>query len=238
MAVVGLLLFFATLFVWIPAAAIYFDASERGQSPYLWAILAFVPWLNVIVIVAYLVMRMRTPSSGGVEASTRLAKYLHISVLTYWGLSAFGISVALYAVIHYLRLSRPLQSFDSDPNQALREQIALALSILVIALPALAVHGVLLRRLLARAVEATRSAIDCLQDALSLLLIVLGGTTAALAVVLLVFEVIGRLLRVETGSDDITSSIALAMLPSSTLTILAAWALRRDREVEVVVAEG
>lgn len=232
MAAAAAVLFLGTVFVWVPAAAVYFDASERRQTPYLWGVLALVPWLNVIVVVAYLVRRARAEEEAP-EPSTRLATYLHVAVLTFWGLTAVGVSALLYGVIHYAR-SSAMPARSGEPREVvLRQTVAFALALLVIALPALAGHGVLLARVVRRELATAAGArVQRLEDALGLLLTVLGGLTATLAVVLLVFEGFGRLFDVGGPRSDMPSSAGFSVLPAAVASVVAAFALFPRRAVE------
>lgn len=213
MAGVGAALFFTILLVWVPAAALFFDAAERRQSPYLWGALAVVPFLNVVVVGAYLLLRGRAGEET--TRSTRLVAYLHIGVLTFWALVAVGLNGLFYAPIRFLRSPATPEEYDEPRGAVFRQTLAFALALLVIAIPALTGHLLLLRRSLADTAEAVLPRVGRMNDALGMLLTVLGGLVVTLSVVLLVFEGIGRLLSVGSGSVFLSTIAISALVPAA-----------------------
>ncbi len=227
MGVSGLILFFGAVFVWAPAAWIYFDAVERRQAPYLWAFLALVPWFNLVVLVVYLILRARsgaTAQAGGPD--TRLPVYLHVGVLTFWGLAAVGLSALVYGPLHLLRAYPP--PFDARATDALRTTLAFAMAVLLVSGPALGVHGWLAIRAVRRASAEAAPSLARMADGLRLLLAVLGGLTATVAVVVLVFWGMGVLFRVGELAMEQPTSMAISVLPASILSMVAGlWLLPR-----------
>ena len=131
MGIVDLFLFAGAMFVWAPAVWIYFDSVERRQAPYLWALLALVPWFNLVVLFAYLILRSRgAPAPDPYAPDTRLPVYLHVGVLTLWGLAAVGLSALVFGPLDAVRSHpRPFDEFTIDTLRSVR---AFAVAVLVV----------------------------------------------------------------------------------------------------------
>lgn len=232
MGLIGLFLFLAAVFVWAPAAWIYFDSVQRRQAPYLWAFMALIPWFNLVVLVAYLVLRARsaTPQAALPDTrlpDTRLAVYLHVAVLTFWGLTAVGLTALAYGPLHMLR-EQPTE-FDAPAAETLRQTLAFAVAVLVIAGPALGVH----LWMAARALRADRATIARLADGLRLLLTVLGALTTTLAIVVLIFWGIGLLFQLGEVDMEEPTSLMFSLLPASMLSVAAGlWLLPRGEPAD------
>ena len=212
-------LFFATLLLWAPAVWLYFDAEERGHSAYLWGALALIPFWNVPVIVAYFIVRSRKQPSSSLEYS-RARIYQHVAVVTFWGLVAIAATSVLFGLIRYARAEDSPRLFEEPRDVVLRETLAFAFALLVVAAPAFAVHFAFMRRRLRRAVDvaAERLAMARLQSGLFSLVVVVSGLLATLAAVALVFEGSGRLFDVGNVDRDL-STFGMSVLPVALISI-------------------
>ncbi len=214
---------FFVLLVLVPAAWLYFDAEERGHSAYLWGALALIPVWNIPVIVAYFAVRARKESSPSLEYS-RARIYQHVAVITFWGLVAVGATAVLFGLIRYVRAEDPPLWFDEPRDAVLRETLAFAFALVVVAAPAFAVHFAFMRRRLRRAVEVAteRLSMARLQSALFSLIVVLSGLFATLSAVELVFEGSGRLFDVG-NVDRVLSTFGMSVLPVALISIAVAF---------------
>ena len=212
-------LFFVTLLLWAPAVWLYFDAEERGHSAYLWGALALIPFWNVPVIVAYFIVRARKQPSSSLEYS-RARIYQHVAVVTFWGLVAVAATSVLFGLIRYARAEDPSRLFEEPRDVVLRETLAFAFALLVVAAPAFAVHFAFMRRRLRRAVDvaAERLAMARLQSGLFSLVVVVSGLLATLSAVALVFEGSGRLFDVGNVDRDV-STFGMSVLPVTLISI-------------------
>ena len=219
MAEAGFGLFFVTLLVWAPAVWLYFDAEERGHSAYLWGGLALIPFWNVPVIVAYFVVRARKQPSPSLQYS-RSRIYQHVAVMTFWGLLAVAATSVLFGLNRYARAEDPPLRFEEPRDMVLRETLAFAFALLVVAGPAFAVHFSFMRRRLRRAadVAAERLAMARLQSGLFSLIVVMSGLIATLAAVALVFEGSARLFDVGDVDSDF-STFAISVLPVALISL-------------------
>ena len=227
MAGVGAGLFFVTLLVWAPAAWLYFDAADRGHSSYLWGGLALIPFWNVVVIVAYFIVRSRADKQPGLEYS-RVRIYQHVAVFTFWSLVAVGVASVLFGLIGYARADDPPPFFQEPRGTVLRETLAFASALLVISIPALGVHYAFIERQLRRTTlpSADRQSLARLQSGQFSVLMVLGSIVAALTTVMLVFSVSGRLFDVgelDRGATTFAMSALPVALLSLALTFGAFW---------------
>ena len=212
-------LFFVTLLVWVPAAWLYFDAEERGHSAYLWVVLALIPFWNVPVIVAYFIVRSRKEPSPLLDYS-RARIYQHVAVMTFWGLLAVAATSVLFGLIRYARAEDPPLRFEEPRDVVLRETFAFAFALLVVAVPAFAIHFAFMRRRLTRALGEARERLSMahLQFGLFALIVVLSGLLATLPAVVLVFELSGRLFDVGSVDRD-ASTFAMSVLPVALLSL-------------------
>lgn len=238
MAAAGIGLFFGTLFVWVPAVWVYFDAEERGHSAYLWGALALFPFWNVLVLVGYFIVRAREERPVQYPYS-RGRIYLNVALLTFWGLTAIAIAVAVFGLIDYARTNETVARFATPRGDLLRERLAFAVALSLIAVPVVAVHALLWRRARNEQSEsdAGRAVWTRLASALASVVIVLSGLIAAVAVVGLVFEVVGRLFEVGADLETEVSTFALSVLVpalgSLAIAYAAIWldpAVQRGRE--------
>ena len=220
-------LFFVTLLVWVPAAWLYFDAEERGHSAYLWGVLALIPFWNVPVIVAYFIVRSRKEPSPLLDYS-RARIYQHVAVMTFAGgcdeghresLAVAATSV-LFGLIRYARAEDPPLRFEEPRDVVLRETLAFAFALLVVAVPAFAIHFAFMRRRLTRALGEARERLSMahLQFGLFALIVALSGLLATLPAVVLVFELSGRLFDVGSVDRD-ASTFAMSVLPVALLSL-------------------
>lgn len=222
---VGLGIFFVTLFLWVPAAWVFFDAQERGHSAYLWGALTLM--FSLAVLVVYFIVRSRGVRRQSATYS-RGRIYLHVATMTFWGLAAVGTAVALFGVFQRIGATEDLERFGTslaDRDQTLREALAFGVAILVICLPAVVLHLLLLRRQVARAEGADRLSLARLQSGLFSLLVVLGGllafavfASAVFGVTALAFDVDGQIGR--EGWATILSLLVVSLLSLALATAL------------------
>jgi hypothetical protein len=222
-------LFFGTLFVWVPAVWLYFDADERGHSAYLWGGLALIPFWNIAVLVAYFVVRSRREGPEPFPYS-RGRVYLNVALLTFWGLTAIAVAVVIFGLTDYVRTDSPVPRFETPRGELLRQRIAFSVALTLIAVPALAAHALLWRRARGRQAEtaAGRAVWTSLASALVSVVIVLSGLIATLAAVGLVFEGVARLFDVGGDVDAEFSTFALSVLLPALGSIAIAYALWLD----------
>ena len=218
-------LFFVTLLLWAPAVWLYFDAEERGHSAYLWGGLALIPFWNVPVIVAYFIVRARKEPSPSLEYS-RSRIYQHVAVMTFWGLLAVAAASVLFGLIRYARAEDPPLRFVEPRDVLLRETLAFAFALVVVAGPAFAFHFAFMRRRLRRAAGAAaeRLAMARLQSGLFALVVVMSGLIATLSAVALVFEGSARLFDVGDVDRDL-STFAMSVLPIALISLGFAFAV-------------
>ena len=242
MAAAGAVLFFVTLFVWVPAAWLYFDAEDRGHSAYLWGALALIPFWNVIVIVGYFIVRSRAEAQPGLEYS-RARIYQHVAILTFWGLLAVALTSNLFGLIEYARADDPPPFFEQPRGTQLRETLAFAFALIFVSVPAFIVHyGFVQRRLRQSTLSpAVRHSLARLQVGLFSVLVVLGGLIATLTTVMLVFALSGRLFDVGDLDRDATtfgmSALPVALL-SLALTFAAFWLDGRFQDGRALIREA
>lgn len=222
MSEAAVVIFIFTLFWWVPAAWVYFDAEERGHSGYLWGGLALIWWIPAIVV--YFIVRSRRKGALGF-AYSRGRIYLHVAIVTTWGLAALAASVILWAVTDYYR-SRDDGFPFADPETELRQQLAFGVALLVVAAPALALHLIAWRRGRGRprADDGERLASARLEGGLASLIVALSGPIAALALVVLVLSGIAAVLEAGGVDRDLTT-FALASGVPAAVSLAAAYAL-------------
>lgn len=181
-----------------------------------------------MVLVAYLILRSRSAEPATpVRADTRLPLYLHVAVLTFWGLVAVGLSTLIYGPLHQFRTTLPPE------DTGLRETLAFSTAVLFVSVPALAVHVWLAMRALSRASVAAAPVVGRMADGLRMILIVIGALTATLAVVVLIFWGFGRLFQVGEIEMEEVTTLSLSVLPASLLSVAAGfWLLPHGRGVE------
>lgn len=217
-------LFFLTLFVWVPAAWIYFDAEERGHSGFFWGALALIPFWNIWVVIGYFIVRGRKDPVPDLEYS-RTRIYQHVAVMTFYGLVTLMAISVLFGFVSYVRADDPPLPFQEPRGDVLRDRLAMAVAILLVSVPAFAAHFAFMRRRLIRAASTTTERLFMARQQLALfaLVVVLSGLIAALALVLLAFELSGWMFDVG-GVGKNASSFAFSALPIAVFSLAIVYA--------------
>jgi hypothetical protein len=223
---VGAGIFFITLFFWVPAVWVFFDAQERGHSAYLWGALTLM--FSLAALVVYFAVRAGRGRREAGSTYSRGRIYLHVAAITFWGLAAVGVTVALYGVLQRVGASEDtsfLGTSLAERDRTLREALAFGIALLVICLPATALHLVLIRRQVLRSAGDERLALARLQSGLFSLLTVIGGLIAFSAFAAAVFGVTALAFDVEGQIGRDGWSAILPMLAISSLSLALATAL-------------
>ncbi len=208
-------LFFVTVFLWVPAAWVFFDSQDRGHSSYLWGALTLIFSLPALVV--YFIVRSRWAARPGYAAAeySRSRIYFHVAVVTFWGLTTVAATAAMFGVYQWVGASEG--PFD-DRGRTLREALAFGLPLLLIAVPATAVHVVMLRRRVAAATGPVRESLSRLLRGLESLMLVLGGLIATAAGISALFGLSGSLFDVG-GFDRDGWAFTLSTLVTSLLSV-------------------
>ena len=212
-------IYFLILLFWVPAAWVYVDAEERGLSAYLWGGLTLLG--SVITLIFYYRHRARVDVPDSLSYR-RGRIYMHVALLTFYGVVFASLLILLGALIDYVRGDDPLSTSLFGRGEELRRSVALVVALLVIAVPLLAVHYEGLRRRVARGMSdaAARLDIGQLQRALVSVVVLLSSLLGLLAITVLVFEVTGRLFDVGGVGRD-ASTFGMSALIVSVLSLAA-----------------
>jgi hypothetical protein len=207
--------FFVTLFFWVPAAWVFFDAEERGYSAYFWGALTL--FFSLAAVIAYFIVRARRPAPAWPYSRGRI--YFHVAVVTFWGLTMTAVYAAVWGVS---RWAGATPTFVDDPSEGLRGSLAYAIGTALIAVPALGIHLALMRGQVTAAQGAAREILARLQSALAWLTVVFGGLTGLVSLLVLAYAVAG--LAFDTG-DTTRATWAFAVAGATTALVSLALTL-------------
>ncbi|MGE3961598.1 MAG: zinc ribbon domain-containing protein [Dehalococcoidia bacterium] len=197
---------FFTVFWWIPAAWVFFDAEERDYSAYLWGAVSLVFWFLGTIV--YFVVRSRRAPTSVPYSRSRI--YLHVGLLTFWGLTMTAIWSMLWGVLQWAGAE---DGFFAEREEELRYSLAFGLATGLIAAPALVLHYILLRRRITSTVEGpVRLALARMQEGMAWLTVVISAIIAAFGGAVLVYGVVGTLFDLGSLSRDAGANAAAATL--------------------------
>lgn len=202
------------IFYWVPIAWVFFDAEERDYSSYLWAGLSAFLWFAGVII--YYVVRSRRGAVAAPYSRGRI--YLHVGLLTSWGLLMSGIFMLIWGPITWWGASAgPF----INPEEEIRESLAFGLATILIAAPAFLVHWELLRRRIAQSTGAARVALARAQQGMAWLTVVVAGLIALLGVAIAAYALVGTLLDVGDLSQEGVGWVAATTLTAGISLLLS-----------------
>lgn len=185
----------STVFWWMPAAWVFFDAEERDSSSYLWGAVSLV--FGLFGVIVYFIVRSRRPPAAVPYSRGRI--YLHVGLLTFWGLSMVAVSSLVWGLLQATDGER-IANRDEDP---LRASLAFAVATAVIAAPAFVAHAVLLRRTIRSTVDgAVRLALARMQEGFAWLTVVIAGIIGAFGAAVLIYGGVGFVFDLGSLSRD------------------------------------